>query len=202
VGLGPGEITNEIYDPLDEAPAPIPIVRPKEMEQMYTDKVPNSDTEILIMDGVADISCVGKGFSILFLTGEKTTIGVARAKSEASTFDIVTAATVIIDPTTSLNVILIINQAVYIPDMEQNASLLHMDQARNHNVIINDLAKCYYDSEGKPGRQLIEVDGRTIPLRHDGLKYFLQIREPREEDWDLCQIVELTSTESWTKQGL
>ncbi len=117
---------------------------------MYTDKVPTSDTEILIVDGAADISCVGKGFSILFLTGEKTTIGMARAKSEASTLDIVTAATVVIDPTTSINVILKINQAVYIPDMELNNSLLHMDQAQNHNIIINDLAKCYHDSEGKP----------------------------------------------------
>ncbi len=58
---------------------------------------------------------------------------------------------------------------------------------------VNDLAKCFYDSEGRPGKQNIEVDGCTIPLKHDGMKCFMSIHEPTKEDWDICQVVELTS---------
>jgi hypothetical protein len=39
-----------------------------------------------------------------------------------------------------------------------------------------------------------------IPLRHDGLKYFLRIREPNNSDWEHCHIVELTSPESWCRK--
>jgi hypothetical protein len=169
---------------------------------MYNDKIPHVDMNIIITDSAADISCVGKGFQILFKSGETTCVGMALAKAQTNTFDIVTAAAVVIDPNTSRNIIIIINQAAHIPDLEQNESLLHTEQVRHHNVRINDLASCFHDSEGKPGRQSIEVDGFIIPLRHDGLKCFLHIREPNESDWKHCHIVELTSPESWSAQAM
>jgi hypothetical protein len=192
----------EVFDPLDEAPTPIPIVEYQESTTMYTDRIPPSDMNIIITDSAADISCVGKGFQVLFKSGETTRVGMALAKARTNTFDIVTAAAVVIDPNTSRNIIIIINQAAYIPDLEQNESLLHTEQARHHNVRINDLARCFHDSEGKPGRQSIEVDGFVIPLRYDGLKCFLHIREPNENDWEHCHIVELTSPESWSVQAM
>jgi hypothetical protein len=95
------------------------------------------------MDSAADISCVGKGFHILFYTGETTSLGITFADSSHRTLHIVTAATVITDPRTLTPTIIIINQAAYIPDMNQCESLLHTDQACHHNVIINGLACCY-----------------------------------------------------------
>ncbi len=65
-------------------------------------------------------------------------------------------------------------------------------------MFVNDLAKCFCDPEGKPGHQDIEVDGCIIPLKHDGRKYFIHIREPTKEDCDICQIIELTSPEPWS----
>jgi hypothetical protein len=112
-------------------------------------------------------------------------------------YDIVCAATVIHDIKTQKNVILIINQAAYIPEPSQVESLLHADQARHHHVIVNDIAECYFDSYGKPGRQSIEIDNDIISLKHDGLKYFLHIRPPTEQDWETCPIIKLTSPESW-----
>ncbi len=186
-----------IEDPLDEPPPPIPIEDYSKIRRSFTHSTPKSEENILIIDSAADISCVGQGFSIMFYSGETTTISLAIAESASSTFDIVTAAAVVIDPTSTKNVIIIVNQAAYIPHLGQHESLLHSDQARNHNVFVNDLAKCFHDPEGRQGRQNLEVEGNIIPLRHDGMKYFLSIREPTKEDWDICQILELTSPEPW-----
>ncbi len=41
------------------------------------------------------------------------------------------------------------------------------------------------------------MDGCNIPLKHDGMKCYLNVHEPTKEDWDICQVVELTSPESW-----
>ncbi len=66
----------EIYDPLDEAPAPIPIAEYQE-------------------------SCVGKGFQVLFNIRETMWAGMALAKAQTNAFDIVTVAAVVIDPNMS-----------------------------------------------------------------------------------------------------
>jgi hypothetical protein len=197
VDQGFNHISDTIYEPLDEAPPPIPVEDIHKIRRMYTHEPPDEEENILIIDSAADISCVGQGFTVLFHSGEKMTLSTALASAPSNTFDIVTAAAVVIDPSSSREIIIIINQAVFIPDLKQHESLLHTDQARHHNVQVNDIAKCFYDCEGRPGWQNIEVEGNTIPLRHDGRKYYLSIREPRKDDWDLCQVVELTSPESW-----
>ncbi len=168
---------------------------------MYTHDPPPREENILIVDSAADISCIGRGFSILFYSGEKTNLDMALVGSKGRTLDIVTAAAVIVDPSTTRNIIIIINQAAYVPELAQHESLLHTDQARHHNVYVNDLARCFHDVEGKPGLQNITADGTIIPLRHDGSKYFLSIREPTEEDWNICQVIELTSPEPWQTLG-
>jgi hypothetical protein len=140
-----------IDDPLDEAPPFIPIEEYHKARRIYTHESPKSEENILVIDSAADISCVGQGFEVLFRSGETTTISLALASSEETTFDIVTAAAVVEDPTTSRSVIIIINQAAYVPDIGQHESLLHSDQARHHNVVVNDLAKCFCDHEGNPG---------------------------------------------------
>jgi len=43
-------------------------------------------------------------------------------------------------------------------------NLYYTDQAHHHNVIINDLACCYFDSYGNPGEQSIEVDATFYPF--------------------------------------
>jgi hypothetical protein len=87
------------------------------------------------------------------------------------------------------------------PGNQQYESLLHTDQARNHHLIINDIAKYYFDRYGNAGQQSIEVDGLTIPLRHDGIKYYLNIREPTPQDWETCQVIEFKSPISWSKHN-
>jgi hypothetical protein len=64
---------------------------------MYTDPVPGPEETILILDSGADISCVGKGFQILFYTGDVISMGVATVYVEEHNFEIISAATVFSD---------------------------------------------------------------------------------------------------------
>lgn len=211
-----GDQTNAIQDPLDVPPigmfAPTPdelhndenllvsdTGEQKRNRRMHTDEMPTQDTPILIMDSAADISCVGKDFEILFYTGETTSLGVAMAMVNSSTYEIVSAAAVVESPVSSQKYLIIINQAAYIPDSKQFESLLHTDQARYHNVVINDSSKFFRDSIGNPGKQSIEADGFEIPLQHDGSKYFLKIRRPTALDWEQLPVIELTSPTPWNE---
>ena len=77
------------------------------------------------MSSAADISCVGKGFHVLLYTGETTSVGVTFADSGHRTLHIVAAAAIITYQRSLTPTIVIINQAAYIPDMNQCESLLH-----------------------------------------------------------------------------
>lgn len=111
---------------------------------------------------------------MLFQSEEMMALNMALKRSMANTFEIVMAAAVVENQTTIRRVIIIINQAVFILDLAQHESLQHSDQTRHHYVHVNDLAKCFYDSEGRPGKQKIEVDVCSLPLTHDGMKCFFK----------------------------
>jgi hypothetical protein len=123
MGQGFDHETDIIHDPLDEAPPPIPVEEHHKIRQMYTHDTPHEEENILIIDSTADISCVGQGFTVLFHSGERMTLSTAIASAPSNTFDIVTAAAVVIDPSSSREIIIIINQAVFIPDLKQHESL-------------------------------------------------------------------------------
>ena len=65
---------------------------------------------------------------------------VAAADMPPRSYDIVCTATVTMDPK-SLS-------GIHMRNNNQFESLLHCDQARDHHIIINDLATCFYDSYG------------------------------------------------------
>jgi hypothetical protein len=73
-------------------------------------------------------------------------------------------ALVIVMPQTEQEYILIINQAAYIPDLQQSESLLHSDQACYHGVKVNNISCYLTDHSDLPGKQNLEIDGITIPL--------------------------------------
>ncbi len=102
---------------MDEAPPAIPIEEYNKIRRMYTHDSPPRDENILIVDSAADISCIGRGFSILFHSREKTNLDMALVGSRGRTLDIVTAVAVIVDPSTTRNIIIIINQAAYVPEL-------------------------------------------------------------------------------------
>ena len=66
-----------------------------------------------------------------------------------------------------------------------------------HTVKVNDLVSCFQDGFGNEGKQHIETEGQSIPLLHDGLKYFLKIREPTDVRLETYPVYELTSPLHW-----
>ncbi len=102
----------------DEPPKSLPIKEYSDIT-MYSDTVLGPEETILILDSGADISCVGKGFQILFYTGEVISMGVAMADVEERNFKIVSAATVLSDSQLNRDFIIILNQAAYIPGDHQ-----------------------------------------------------------------------------------
>lgn len=151
-----------IQDPLDVPPsgmfAPLPpgdmndeaITASEKQHQeivrrMHTDDVSPTNTPIQIMDSAANISCIGRDFEVLFYTGETMTVSGAMAEMQSIEYEIVTGATVVETPLSTQSYIIIINQAAYKPNERQYESLLHCDQARYHNVTINDLSKFFRD---------------------------------------------------------
>ena len=164
---------------------------------MFTDAVPSTTEDVLIIDGAADQSCIGRGFRILHYTGEEIHLNGAIAGMQGGTFPVVCAAAIAIDPSTAQETIIIINQAAYNPDLAQHESLLHTDQARFHGVKVNDIPECYTDGYGNPGLQNLRIDHHTIPLCHDGAKCFLRVREPTPLEWQSNPFLELTSPEPW-----
>ncbi len=60
---------------------------------------------------------------------------MAIANLPSTVFDIFTAAAVDEDPMTSRNILIIISQAAYIPELVQHFSLLHAIQTRHHKGI-------------------------------------------------------------------
>jgi len=68
-------------------------------------------------------------------------------------------------------------------------------------VKINDLASCFKDGYGHIGKQSMETEGSTIPLLHDGSKYYLKIHEPTDKELGMYPIMELTSPLPWDMQS-
>ena len=82
-----------------------------------------------------------------------------------------------------------IGEAIYIP--ENDTSLLSTFQAREHGVIVNDVARRH------GGEQNIIVDDITIPLETvKGLLSF-KIREPSQNEVKNCPRITLTSDSQW-----
>jgi len=167
------------------------------LRRAFTDSTPTTTEDVLIIDCAADQSCIGRGFKILYHTGEEIRLNGAIAGMRGGVFPIVCAAAIAIDPTTTQEYIIIIHQAAYNPDLAQHESLLHSDQARHHGVKVNDLADCYMDGHGNPGLQNLQIEEHCIPLCHDGSKCFIRVREPTQIEWDTHVLLELTSPEPW-----
>jgi hypothetical protein len=48
--------------------------------------------------------------------------------------------------------------------------------------------------------QNIRIKGTTIPIKHGGLKYFLHIRKPTNNEWKTLPFIELISPEPWNME--
>jgi hypothetical protein len=112
VPLPPGDMNDKAITASEEQHQEV-------VRRMHIDDVPPTNTPILIMDNATDISCIGRGFEILFYTGETMTVSGAMAEMQSIEYEIVTGDTVVETPLSTQSFIIIINQAAYIPNERQ-----------------------------------------------------------------------------------
>ena len=105
---------------------------------------------------------------------------------------VVSAATCVI-PKDDDPFIMIVNQACYNSDEEQNESLCLPFQAEQHGVTFDLTPRHRLNASGENGKQMMRIEDREIPLEFDGLKMYLNIRCPTNDEMDELPILELTS---------
>lgn len=66
-------------------------------------------------------------------------------------------------------------------------------QLRSSGVLIDGVFSCHIGSNGKPGTQCVQIQGRKIPLYFDGYKTYFRLRKPSEANLGRYLIYEMTS---------
>ena len=165
-------------------------VRKRGMLDCYDD----GDT-IMIIDSACDQSMIPSTCCrVLESTSQYFYVdGAMPGMRSSAPLQVKNVCVLITNPYSNIKLIGIINQALYINDDSHYEALLQPHQARSHGTAVDDCARFHQDSDGNPGKQCIKVPGFTIPLLHDGLKAYLKISKPSQDDLKNYPIVELTS---------
>ena len=149
------------------------------------------------IDNHADTCVLGKNFVVLEYTGRECDV-TPYSDSYESVRDvpIVTGATAWTCQETSETFILVINEALHMPE-SVNDTLLNPNQLRAFGCIVQDNpyigAPLYIsDAEGV----------LAIPLTSQGTTIFAGTRTPTESELDECKHVHLTSANQWTPSSV
>ena len=145
-----------------------------------------SEGEVLV-DGGCDTSLVGQGFVVESTTSRTVSVQGFQEGLTLEELPIVTAVTAIDLPDGTF--IIEMGEAIHIPSNE--TSLLSTFQAREHGVIVNDVAKRHN------GQQNIIADDVEIPLNVVQKLLSFKIREPTKSERRNCPRITLTSDLLW-----
>jgi hypothetical protein len=151
------------------------------------------------LDLHADKSVAGPNCTVLEYTNQSVNVsGFSHEYKSIRDVPIVTAATAIDNPKKGVTTILIIGQALYLPD-KVTFTLLCPNQIRSNGLIVDDvpihLAPCNY-----PLRHAIYIqDDETIqvPLQLKECISYFESRTPTQEEGETCQWVYLTDGHHW-----
>ena len=165
---------------------------------MRRNAVTTDVNNILIIDTAADqCTCGGLAWTILARTGEEVRCDgyiKGEKKMVGPTLPIVSAATCVIPSgPDSEPFILIVNQACYHSDPDQNESLCLPYQAEQHGVKFDLTPRNRLNANNENGAQKLVIEDKDVPLEFDGLKMYLNIRLPTNDELDNLASYELTS---------
>ena len=89
--------------------------------------------------------------------------------------------------------ILIVHQALFYNDKDQDESLCLPFQAEQHGVTFSLTPNNCTDSNGVMGKQNMIIEHKNVPLHFNGRKLYLNIRYPSDQDIQTLESYELTS---------
>ena len=161
---------------------------PRSVNRAYKMNNISSDKGKLLIDGGCDTCLVGNGFIIESTTSRTVDVQGFADDIKVQSLPIVSAVTAVdVDGEV---ILLEIHECIAVENNQ--TSLLSTFQAREHGVVVNDIA----DRHG--GKQNIEYDDDIIPLiLEDGL-FIVDIREPTVAERFDCRRLTLTSDRPWT----
>ena len=161
---------------------------PRFVNRAYKMNNVSSDKGKLLIDGGCDTCLVGNGFIIESTTSRTVDVQGFADDIKVESLPIVSAVTAVdVDGEV---ILLEIHECIAVENNQ--TSLLSTFQARDHGVVVNDIA----DRHG--GKQNIEYDDDIIPLiLEDGL-FIVDIREPTVAERFDCRRLTLTSDRPWT----
>ena len=148
------------------------------------------------MDTAADqCTCGGMAWVVLDETGDQVRCdGYLKGENQmvGPVLPIVSAATCVVQ-NEGESFILIVNQACYYGDNDQTESLCLPYQAEQHGVRFDLTPAHRLNANGVNGSQKIIIEEKEIPLIFDGLKMYIKIRRPTNEELQSLPSYELTS---------
>ena len=144
------------------------------------------------LDSHADTCVLGRNFIIMHYTGRECDVAPYTDQYDSvKGVPIVTGATAYTDQDTGETVILVINEALSMPN-EMADSLINPNQLRAFGSVVQD-----NPYSGAP-MYLSDVDSAiTVPLISSGATIFADTRTPTQQELDECRHIQLTSELAW-----
>lgn len=171
---------------------------------METSKINIKNKAILIFDTGADqCSIGGPAWSIVHETGDEVKCnGYLKGEyaQDGPVLPIVSGMTCV-KSAVGENFLLIVHQALYYDDDEQDESLCLPFQAEQHGVKFSLTPNNRLDAHGNKGTQNMIIEHKNVKINFDGRKLYLDIVKPTEDDLRTLETYELTSPESFIPDG-
>jgi hypothetical protein len=149
------------------------------------------------LDSHADTSCIGSQCRVISVTDTVCQVHPYHQDYPAiEEVPIVQAATAYDDPETGITYMLIINQALWIPDL--NTTLLNPNQLRANGLIVDDVPKHLAPDPSTATHSIYSPkEDVRIPLQLKGIISGLYTRYPSIQEVETCKWIILTSDEEW-----
>ena len=146
----------------------------------------------MIIDGAADSTMMAQSsWHIFEYTGYTVEIG-SRFATHAPSLDVCHGATVLVLEG-GTRVLAVVYWALLDPDSTQTESLLLPHQAREHHVVIDDVADTHLTTGGRFGTQSAWIGEDQYPFCFDGKMMYWKICKPTPEELENLPVIELTS---------
>ncbi len=159
----------------------------RQLNQNSQPQSQESDEKALIDSG-ADTCCMGPAFKITSTTNRSVNVygyDKSMVKKDLVIGEGITLAT----NANGDNVLLRVNEGIIHQD---GKSILSVNQMRNYQVKVNDIAKVHGGHQN-----LTTLDGHEFLLEYDQSLMWIDLKHPSEDDLDKYPIVDITSDIQW-----
>lgn len=146
----------------------------------------------MTLDTLADTIVLGKNGVVLSFTGRECDVApFTEAYDPIQSIPIVTGAVAWTSPFTGATFVLVLNEALWMPD-KMDDTIVNPNQLRHYGVVVQD-----NPYSGSPLYIMKEDKSFCMDLKADGTNIFADTRQPTQEELETCPRIVLTSPHPW-----